>query len=446
MRAAGTSAAIYAHLYPVVVMATAGSGTVDVLTALAEVAARFATDRHDRQRRRHLDPLDFAALAATGYPTAAVPTEHGGQWATPQTSVRPISRFLYTLARGDSSVALVAAMHPAVLCFWLTSPGVTPELGAAQQASWDALRQWVFRSVRDGHWWGTITSEPGSGGDVLRTRATARPCDPAPAHRDIPGRHYRLTGEKHFGSGTGIHSFMVTTAVPEGETDPDWFFLDVRAARQDASAEALTDPTTSPTGMTLTAPWDGHGMTATQSHSMRFTDVPAVRFAAPGMLTTIQARAGAAIGCWFTAVVAGIVSIAIDTAETSIAPRKDTLRPYEQVEWARARTEAWLVEQAFAGMLRAVEFAPTPDDPAARLAILHGKTTIAELAETILTRLCRIIGGGTFARHSPFGFWFEDVRALGFLRPPWSLAYDRLIEAQPEPTRGAAHTASPGLQ
>lgn len=30
----------------------------------------------------------------------------------------------------------------------------------------------------------------------------------------------------------------------------------------------------------------------------------------------------------------------------------------------------------------------------------------------------------TFSRSSPFASWFEDVRALGFLRPPWGLAYD----------------------
>ena len=61
--------------------------------------------------------------------------------------------------------------------------------------------------------------------------------------------------------------------------------------------------------------------------------------------------------------------------------------------------------------------------------------SIALLAESILTRLCRIAGGGAYARHSPLGFWFEDVRALGFLRPPWALAADALFafstEAEP---------------
>lgn len=44
-------------------------------------------------------------------------------------------------------------------------------------------------------------------------------------------------------------------------------------------------------------------------------------------------------------------------------------------------------------------------------------------------RLCRVLGWGTFSRSSPFGHWYEDVRALGFLRLPWGLAYDNLFMA-----------------
>ena len=66
-------------------------------------------------------------------------------------------------------------------------------------------------------------------------------------------------------------------------------------------------------------------------------------------------------------------------------------------------------------------------DPTARFAALSAKETVAELAEATLGRLSRVIGGGTFSRRSPFSHWFEDVRALGFLRPPWGLAYDNLF-------------------
>ena len=79
------------------------------------------------------------------------------------------------------------------------------------------------------------------------------------------------------------------------------------------------------------------------------------------------------------------------------------------------------------GMIAAVE---TQDDP--RYEVLLGKTSTAELAESVLLRLCRIVGGSTFSRRSPFGYWFEDVRALGFLRPPWSLAFDSIKALSPK--------------
>jgi catechol 2,3-dioxygenase-like lactoylglutathione lyase family enzyme len=59
--------------------------------------------------------------------------------------------------------------------------------------------------------------------------------------------------------------------------------------------------------------------------------------------------------------------------------------------------------------------------------VLLGKECVAQLAESSLLRICRVLGGGTFSRRSPYGHWFEDVRALGFLRPPWGLAYDLLF-------------------
>jgi hypothetical protein len=59
--------------------------------------------------------------------------------------------------------------------------------------------------------------------------------------------------------------------------------------------------------------------------------------------------------------------------------------------------------------------------------VIRGKTAVAELAEEILLRLTRVLGGGTFSQRSPFAHWFEDVRALGFLRPPWGLGFDSLF-------------------
>ena len=70
--------------------------------------------------------------------------------------------------------------------------------------------------------------------------------------------------------------------------------------------------------------------------------------------------------------------------------------------------------------------------PASPYAALRAKQAVADLAEQTLLRLNRVLGGGTFSRKSPFAHWFEDVRALGFLRPPWGLAYDMLFATSVE--------------
>lgn len=364
---------------------------------VSRLAAEFARERRDRQRRRGLAQADFDALGEAGFPLVALPADEGGLWKDVRRSVRPICEALRTLAGGDSSVALVAAMHPAVLSYWLTAP-----VQKVADEAWTAQCRSIFESLRKLHWWGTITSEPGSGGDVNRTRATAE-------RGDSP-LEYRLSGLKHFGSGLGVMSYMVTTALPEGEADPDWFFLDMQDVPWDGSR-----------GVTLVAEWDGHGMAATNSHTLNFEQFPATRIALTGQLAEIAARTGGFIGCLFTSVIVGIVDVACETAAERFDP--DSTGPFETVERARTETESWLIRQAYEGMLRAVE---QSDDP--RPEVLKGKTAVAELAESVMTRLCRLIGGGSYSRHSPFGFWFEDVRALGFLRPPWSLAFEGLID------------------
>jgi alkylation response protein AidB-like acyl-CoA dehydrogenase len=311
---------------------------------------------------------------------------------------------LRTLARADASVALVASMHPAVLKFagWLESTeGIAP-----YRDDWEAQRRWVFQTVRDGAWWGTIVSESGSGGDWSKTRAAARPVSSEPG---VP--EYRLTGEKSFGSGSGVTSFMITSALTEGESEPDIFFMDMRGVPWDGSR-----------GVKLLAEWDSHGMTATQSHAMAFADFPATRLAWPIHSRKLVARPRG-FGGAFATVAVGIVEIAVETARHQLEQRRSSLQPYEQAEWARVEVEAWLIRQAHAAIVNALA-----DEEGGERSGLLGKTAIAELAESVLARICRIVGGGLYARHSPFGYWFEDVRALGFLRPPWALASTRIVE------------------
>ena len=360
---------------------------------IGRLVAEWEPEWRERLARRALSPADFEKLRNAGYLLVGVPEELGGLWRTAAESTRPVGEILRNLACVDPSLALVCAMHPAVLNI---SAAAAPEPG---QEAWAAQREWIFQTVLDGAFWGTVVSEPGSGGDQSRTISEARPA---------PDGRYLLSGRKHFGSGSGMTSFMITTAVADGETVPATFYLDFRGVPWDGSA-----------GIKLAQAWDGQGMAGTQSHAFELSDFPAIRSLRPSGL----ALSGLFV-CECAAIILGVVEKAIATAREELQPNLRALKAYQRVEWSNAEMEAWLIAQAYAGMLNAIE--KLEGDSAHET--LLGKTAMAQLAESATTRLCRILGGGTFSRQSPFGHWFEDVRALGFLRPPWALAYDNLFD------------------
>ena len=133
----------------------------------------------------------------------------------------------------------------------------------------------------------------------------------------------------------------------------------------------------------LTGAWDGHGMAATQSHALRFADFPATRIAWPGHVPQLMEGAGGHNqSC--AAVIVGIVETALEAARQQVARRRETLRAYERVEWTKAEQEGWLIQQAYEGMLRAVEA-----DRDGRRNAVQGKMAIAALAEAATGRICR---------------------------------------------------------
>src|SRR5258706_7341781 len=108
----------------------------DVDTAVAQIADEWRAARSERQARRELDKDDFDRLRSAGFLHTAVPREMGGLWRSVGESTRSVCALLRTLARGDPSVALVSAMHPAVIGFWLAP---TPAGGAALSEQRTAL-------------------------------------------------------------------------------------------------------------------------------------------------------------------------------------------------------------------------------------------------------------------------------------------------------------------
>ncbi|MCY4577882.1 MAG: hypothetical protein OXD31_02435, partial [Chloroflexi bacterium] len=355
----------------------------EVVENIKELSDRFGSERHERQRRRALDMADFDALTDAGFHLTGAPPDMGGINGGVAEFTRPLCDMLRILAKGDPSVSLVASMHPAVIGGWLEVEEAPPPYTKA----WSEQRRTVFETALDGCWWGTIISEPGSGGDPSKSRAIATP--------NPSDDTYLVSGQKHFGSGSGITSFMITQAVPEGESAPDVFYMDMRGVPWDGSS-----------GAKLTRAWDGHGMTATQSHAMDFVDMPATRAAWPDNRQRQRAReiAGRPAGHLFTSVIVGVVEAAVEMARQQVRAKKESMRPFEQIEWSRVEMEAWLIQQAYEGVLRDVECG----NGAATRSGLLCKEAVAELSDSVMQRISKVLGGGAYSRSSPYGFWLQD--------------------------------------
>ncbi|MGE3247059.1 MAG: hypothetical protein AB7F96_08910 [Beijerinckiaceae bacterium] len=365
------------------------------------LAAEWAPQRSERMARQGLEKADFAALAEAGMTLTGVPVSHGGLWDPAGRPWANVAALLRKLATADPSLALVTAMHPTVLLNWINDAAEAPP-------GWQEQRAEIFGHVRAGAWFGTISSEPGAGGDFLATLATARP---------VPGSSgshaFLMSGDKYMGSGSGVTSFMMTTARPEGEDLPEIFLLDCRGVPWDGSR-----------GVRMVRAWDGAGMAATQSHAFRFDDAPVTRHGLLGAGVQRLPQNSTIVGYLFSSVFLGILDAASAEARTVLKRRADKLSGFEETKFVEGLNAAWLAGQALAGMEAALGTAQ------AGTAILHGKLAIADLAERALGALSHAIGGGSMSRSSPYAQWIQDIRALGHLRPPRPLTYAKLLETE----------------
>ncbi len=377
------------------------SSSEEVIARLADIAGDFAKETIDRQRRRELDPADFTRIREAGFLLTGVPADQGGLWQGYAKSARAYATMVRTLAHGDPSVALVAAMHPAVLAFFLGVPDVEDA-----PAAWASQRQSVIDLARD-EWWGTITSEPGSGGDILKTKSMA-----VPAPNQTSAYRCLLTGDKHFGSGAGHARYMITTGRFADSKLPELFYLELKDKPWDGSQ-----------GCQLLVPWDGIGMSATQSHAFRFNEFPVIKAASSEVLPKVTKVTTIMSNLLFTGVILGVADNAMAFARSKIAGREQSLRAFEATEWTRCGNELWLAEQAYQGALMAAE----SESGQAQTAAVRCKITVAELVETALARMSKVVGGASFSKAMPLAQWTQDVKALGFLRPPLPLAYDQLL-------------------
>ena len=360
-----------------------------VIGAAKSIADRWRPEQAERQARRNLDRADFAALSE-GRLWATVCQR---RWAGCGAMRRP--RCVRCATRcADRRRGFVggagAAMHPSVIAFWLANP--SPE-----DDDWISQRDAVFASAAAGEQWGTITSEPGSGGDIAPNpgrRHTGRRCSTSSR------APLRSPATSTSGAASGVTDRMMTTAVPEGETDPTIFVLDVPRPAVGRQRGLHPDRRVGR---------HGHGRDPEPRDAARRR--PAVRLAWNGQLDAIIRAAGPFVA---DAVHRGDPRRARRgdrTVAGAAAPRRPSdLRAYEQVEWA-ARGAGPLGRGA--GVRRRAAGDRGRRSGRALHAALRGQGGGRRARRGALRRLTRVLGGGTFSRRSPFAHWFEDVRALG---------------------------------
>ena len=173
----------------------------------------------------------------------------------------------------------------------------------------------------------------------------------------------------------------------------------------------------------MTVEWDGIGMSSTQSHAFRFEAFPAKKAASREVLSRV-APIGSQMGnMLFAGVVLGVADNALGFARGKLEGKEQSMRSFEKTEWVRCQNELWLAEQSFEGALRAIE----AGEDEAHIDAVRCKVTCAELIETALSRMSKVVGGASFSKAMPLAQWTQDVKALGFLRPPLPLAYDQLM-------------------
>ncbi|HEY1298371.1 MAG TPA: acyl-CoA dehydrogenase family protein, partial [Chloroflexota bacterium] len=208
-------------------------GIVERARAAASVAAPHAA-RHDRDGTFPVEGL--AALAQNGYLSLVIPSPLGGEAA----SVAEMVLGNLELAKGDASLALVVAMHCALLGRVRDAGVWPPEL--AERVGREVV------AARDGHGAliNSLASEPEMGspsrGGLPATRATR-----------VEGG-FVLNGRKSFSSGSTVLRWgVVSAAVAVGDREP---YLGAFLVPTSASG-ARIEPT-----------WDTLGMRATASHTL----------------------------------------------------------------------------------------------------------------------------------------------------------------------------------
>ena len=355
----------------------------------AAVAGQHAS-RHDRDGSFPVEGL--SVLAGNGYLALAVPSEVGGEGArVAETLLGNLA-----LARGDASLALVVAMHSALV-------GRVRDAGVWPVAQLERVGREIV-AARDGHGAliNSLASEPEMG-------SPSRGGLPATTAERTEGG-FRLNGRKTFSSGAPVLRWGVVSAA-------------VRADSAEPYLGSFLVPLRTP-GVRIEPSWDTLGMRATCSHTLILDNLE-VPFDAEVPRVTSMRDALPHERAWSLTVAAvylGVSEAAREYAVQFARDRKPTalggksIASLPNIRERVGRMDLLLYEAR--GMLLSVARA-WDQEPSAELesALAAAKVVATNNAVAVAEQAMRLVGGSSLDRGAPLERHYRDVRG-GLHHPP----------------------------
>jgi alkylation response protein AidB-like acyl-CoA dehydrogenase len=346
----------------------------------AAVAVEHAA-RHDGERTFPLEGLN--ELERNGYLALALPQRFGGGGAT----VAEVALGNLELAKGDASLALVVAMHNALLGR-VRDAGVWPPAQLERVATVGGLIN-------------SLASEPEMG-------SPSRGGLPSTTARPAPDG-FVLNGQKTFSSGSTVLRWGVISARVETDAEP---YLGNFLVPMDTR------------GVRIEPTWDTLGMRATCSHTVVLEDVVVGADAEVPRATSMK-EALPHERAWslsISAVYLGIAEAARDFALAFARSRKPTalggkaIASLPNIRERAARMDLLLFEAraVLVGTARAWDAAPAAHMEGALAA---AKVVATNNAVAVAEQAMRLVGGSSMDRGLPLERHYRDVRG-GLHHPP----------------------------
>jgi alkylation response protein AidB-like acyl-CoA dehydrogenase len=303
---------------------------------------------------------------------------------------------LEKVAAASPSVALIASMPLGLAGICGLDKQIAPDTHRAAFAEQSSR---VAADYRAGRLYAACNSEKGAGGSLAATKTTAA--------RQSDGA-FVLSGEKILASAgrnaaTFFSSAKVSADALPGAGVVEFFFVDVASE-----------------GVEISSDWDGFGMRPTESHTVRYTNARAREVLGfPNFVNVVKPLEY--WFCLFAAIPLGCAK-AILRAMASPAPESPALR-------LRLAEATMRYEAMRAYLLQTAEGFRPGAGAAYAARVLRTKTYVTQEATKLCAELFALGGGRNYRRTSLVARMLADSFAGTCLRPPLTLALDRLVES-----------------